>query len=296
MEVELKLLLAPGTPVEALSSLEFPAPLTQVKRRSLGNAYFDTPELALRQRDMGLRIRRVGDDREQTLKTAGKVAGGLHARPEYNTDVNGTVPELERFPDTLWTPSERDAIQAGLKVLFHTDFERQQAELALPGGTRVELALDCGTIRADGRETPIAELELELIEGTAAALMPLARSLMQQWPLRLGLDSKAARGYRLAGLAPEAAVVHSASQQPDALLAAWQRNEERLLAGEMTAVAPLAAQLEAVAALLGAEGREMQNLAEALDSGNAPLDALLAGIRKPEYGLCQLSLLSRSLD
>ncbi len=295
MEVELKLLLAPEAPVEALSSLEFPAPLTQVKRKALGNAYFDTPDLALRQRDMGLRIRRVGEHREQTLKTAGNVAGGLHARPEYNTEVSGSVPELARFPDTLWQPAEREAIQARLQVQFHTDFERQQAELTLPDGVRVELALDRGTIRANTREAVIAELELELIEGTPEALLPLARSLMTQWPLRLGLDSKAARGYRLAGLAPEAGVVVEVSEQPDALLAAWQRNEERLLAGASGAVVPLAAQLQTAAGLLGNEGHGLLALATALVADSDPQEALRAGMLQPAYGLCQLSLLSRSL-
>ncbi|MBY5981339.1 inorganic triphosphatase [Ferrimonas balearica] len=295
MEVELKLLLAPETPVGALSSLEFPATLTQIKRASLGNAYFDTPDLALRQRDMGLRIRRRGDFREQTLKTAGRVEGGLHARPEYNTEVSGECPQLERFPDTLWSKNEREAIQAGLAVQFHTDFERQQGELSLADGVRVELALDSGTIRAGERSEVIAELELELISGEASALMPLARQLMSQWPLRLGLDSKAARGYRLAGLAPWPEVVENAATQPLALLAAWQRNEERLLAGELVAAAPLSAQLQAVVTLLGESAEGLRPLVQALQ-GDAPRQALQAALGSTEYGLIQLSLLALSLD
>ncbi|MBY6018733.1 CYTH domain-containing protein [Halomonas denitrificans] len=295
MEVELKLLLAPETPVGALSSLEFPATLTQIKRASLGNAYFDTPDLALRQRDMGLRIRRRGDFREQTLKTAGRVEGGLHARPEYNTEVSGECPQLERFPDTLWSKKEREAIQAGLAVQFHTDFERQQGELSLADGVRVELALDSGTIRAGERSEVIAELELELISGEASALLPLARQLMSQWPLRLGLDSKAARGYRLAGLASWPEVVENAATQPLALLAAWQRNEERLLAGELAAAAPLAAQLQAVVTLLGESAEGLLPLAQALQ-GDAPQLVLRAALGATEYGLTQLSLLALSLD
>ncbi|MBY6107624.1 CYTH domain-containing protein [Ferrimonas balearica] len=295
MEVELKLLLAPETPVGALSSLEFPATLTQIKRASLGNAYFDTPDLALRQRDMGLRIRRRGDFREQTLKTAGRVEGGLHARPEYNTEVSGECPQLERFPDTLWSEKDREAIQSALAVQFHTDFERQQGELSLADGVRVELALDSGTIRAGERSEVIAELELELISGEASALMPLARHLMSQWPLRLGLDSKAARGYRLAGLAPWPEVVENAATQPLALLAAWQRNEERLLAGELAAAAPLAAQLQAVVTLLGESAEGLQPLVQALQ-GDAPRQALQAALGSTEYGLIQLSLLALSLD
>ncbi|MBW3165450.1 inorganic triphosphatase [Ferrimonas balearica] len=291
----MKLLLAPETPVGALSSLEFPATLTQIKRASLGNAYFDTPDLALRQRDMGLRIRRRGDFREQTLKTAGRVEGGLHARPEYNTEVSGECPQLERFPDTLWSKNEREAIQAGLAVQFHTDFERQQGELSLADGVRVELALDSGTIRAGERSEVIAELELELISGEASALMPLARHLMSQWPLRLGLDSKAARGYRLAGLAPWPEVVENAATQPLALLAAWQRNEERLLAGELAAAAPLAVQLQAVVTLLGESAEGLQPLVQALQ-GDAPRQALQVALGSTEYGLIQLSLLALSLD
>ncbi|MBY6187619.1 CYTH domain-containing protein [Marinobacter hydrocarbonoclasticus] len=295
MEVELKLLLAPETPVRALSSLEFPAPLTQVKSRALGNAYFDTPDLALRHRDMGLRIRRIGDFREQTLKTAGKVAGGLHARPEYNSPVSGPVPELERFPDTLWSATERDGIQRALQVQFHTDFERQQGELSLPDGVRVELALDHGTIRAGERACGIAELELELIEGDASALLPLASALMKQWPLRLGLDSKAARGYRLAGLAPEAAVVETVSDTAEGLLAGWQRNEERVLAQADNAVAALAAQWRAIARQLGSEGETVGLWADRLESAERPSAWLTELMADSRYGLTQLLLLSRSM-
>ncbi|MBY5992326.1 inorganic triphosphatase [Ferrimonas balearica] len=290
MEVELKLLLPPGSPQWELGRLTFLGPLSRVQTQALGNAYFDTPQLALRQRDMGLRIRRRGEDQEQTLKTAGQVAGGLHARPEYNTPVSGATPELARFPDTLWTVEDRDAIQGALAVQFHTDFERQQGELTLADGTRVELALDRGVIRAGQSSESIAELELELVDGEASALLPLARALMTELPLRLGLDSKAARGYRLAGLAPQPAVVSEVADTPALLLAAWQRNEERLLAGEGSAAAPLARQLVALAAQLPVESADwLRYLAAELSAASEPEAVLLEAIRDRRYGLCQLS-------
>ena len=50
---------------------------------------------------------------------------------------------------------------------------------------------------AGGRSQPIAELELELLQGDANQLFVLARQLLQHIALRTGWQSKAARGYRL---------------------------------------------------------------------------------------------------
>ena len=52
-----------------------------VDKKQLNNHYFDNKDLALRKMDMGLRIRGVDQEYEQTIKTAGKVVGCLHQRP-----------------------------------------------------------------------------------------------------------------------------------------------------------------------------------------------------------------------
>jgi CHAD domain-containing protein len=67
--------------------------------------------------------------------------------------------------------------------------------------------VDLGSIIAGGRRRPIAEIELELKSGEPGALYDLAEQLAlqlsEEFPVRLGSETKAARGYALAeGLEP----------------------------------------------------------------------------------------------
>ena len=59
------------------------------KKQFLHNVYFDTAERSLRKIDMGLRVRSCDGRSVQTIKTAGRVIGGLHQRPEYNDPIEG---------------------------------------------------------------------------------------------------------------------------------------------------------------------------------------------------------------
>ncbi|WP_347006475.1 CYTH domain-containing protein [Aeromonas sp. MR16] len=169
-------------------------------RLDLGNVYFDTPDLALRRLDMGLRIRRSDNFSEQTIKCRGQAVGGLHARPEYNAPVMGELPTLASFPADIWPAlAVRDEIQSRLVAQFRTDFVRQHWLVAFEGA-EIELAWDRGEIVGSLGRTAIDELELELKTGDARALFGLATRLAELGGIRLGAQSKAQRGYRLAGL------------------------------------------------------------------------------------------------
>lgn len=149
---------------------------------------------------MGLRIRRSDDFAEQTIKCRGQVVGGLHARPEYNAPVTGALPTLAAFPLDIWPSlAVRDEIQAKLVAQFRTDFLRRYWLIAFEGA-EIELAWDRGEIVGSLGRTGIDELELELKSGATGALFALAEQLAGLGGLRLGVQSKAQRGYRLAGL------------------------------------------------------------------------------------------------
>ena len=172
----------------------------------LGNVYFDTPALDLRRLDMGLRIRRSDHFSEQTIKCRGQVVGGLHARPEYNAPVSSDLPTLSAFPDHIWPSlAVRDEIQSCLVAQFSTDFLRRHWLLAFDGA-QIELAWDRGEIVGVLGRAEIDELELELKSGEASALFGLAARLADLGGVRLGSQSKAQRGYRLAGLGKPLAV------------------------------------------------------------------------------------------
>ena len=162
------------------------------------NVYFDTDDRLLRGQRMALRVRRIGRRWVQTLKTETR-ASALSARGEWEVPAPRGRLDLGRFPVTPLTTLLRAHPEARLQPAFRTRFRRTiwNAE-----DGAIEVALDEGEIVAGGQEAPILELELELKSGAAEALYRLALELAGKGraalALRPAVDSKAARGYRLA--------------------------------------------------------------------------------------------------
>lgn len=212
-EIELKLLTnqQAGDVIETQLLPQLNASITQ-QTQILTNHYFDTPSRTLRQHDIGLRIRGNDQQFEQTLKTAGKSIGGLQQRPEYNIQLSvhknqsGLLlppepkpePDLKLFPPSAW-PKTIDVgdLQARIKTLFSTHFERKVYLLEFPHGDIVELVWDSGEVTSGNKSVPICEIELELKKGSTTALFDLARHIVSLMPATIGTDSKAARGYNL---------------------------------------------------------------------------------------------------
>ena len=198
-EIELKYLVISDNVIEHISDLLTQKSITfthSIKR--LSNHYFDTPELNLRRHDMGLRVREVQGQFEQTIKTSGKVLGGLHQRPEYNYPISQNLPDLNMFPAALWGKNQSiDAIQSQLLAIFTTNFTRNIWLITYPNGCEIELVYDEGEVCGDGRVEPIKEIELELFKGTTDDLFILAKELFDILKLRPGIKSKAAIGYGL---------------------------------------------------------------------------------------------------
>lgn len=197
-EIELKLLVAPGD-LESLTDWMNQRPeVMKHYQKQLSNNYFDTSERQLRAMDCGLRVRTIDERSEQTLKTAGRVIGGLHQRPEYNLPIDGLRPDLFLFKRDIW-PEDLDLaeLQQSLTSMFSTDFTRKTWLLSFADEAMVEVVLDVGEISAGDESVPICEMEFELVKGSAAILFEFARQLTQRFHIRLGQASKAARGYRL---------------------------------------------------------------------------------------------------
>lgn len=198
-EIELKYLVVNERVVEQITQLldEKNYQYT-IENKTLTNSYFDTQLLSFRQHDFGLRVRRCGEHREQTIKTAGTTVGGLHQRPEYNVNINDNIPNLTLFPDDIW-PENIDLSdwQKNLVVLFSTDFTRYLWTITCEDKSVVELAFDEGVISSLEQKTPICEIELELLSGNVSSLFSLARQLSDVLLIRPGIRSKAARGYQL---------------------------------------------------------------------------------------------------
>lgn len=200
-EIELKLAL-PENAQRAFLRHPLLRQATHKQVYRLTNLYYDTPALALRKRGIALRLRAQGKFWLQSVKCAGSRAGGLSARPEWETPYGGhfdfAAIDDPRVRDWL----ERPKVASCIAPIFETNFQRTAWTFNLVRGTRIELALDRGWIAAGGQREAISEVEIELLEGDPAELFALAQALAARTPLVLAPLSKADRGYRLFGQIP----------------------------------------------------------------------------------------------
>lgn len=203
MEVELKLLVAPAD----LERVEHHPALRELHRwaghkERLATVYYDTPEFDLARAGVALRVRRSGDRWMQTLKADGEAVAGLHTRDELEWPLDGEAIDLAALDGSRYRKLFADGrVRERLQPVFTTEFDRAARLISFPDGTAAELAIDRGEIRAGARSAPISEAEIELKTGDAQRLFALARELARDVPLRLGHESKAERGYALAGAA-----------------------------------------------------------------------------------------------
>ena len=194
METEIKLLLPPAS-----RSIVEAHPLFAATAPSLSqnvSTYYDTPDLALRQRGVSLRVRRSGDGFVQTVKDRDG-ASSFASRGEWEWPITSEA------LDPAAMAADQDALTLVAEDLhrvspvFVTDIARSKRMLSLEDGTLVEAAIDEGEVRAGDRHAAICEVELELKDGAAGPLFRLAAELARSAALRLGPDSKSERGYAL---------------------------------------------------------------------------------------------------
>ena len=210
--IELELKLALDADAVAILATLSPLSNSAVERLDMRNQYFDTPDRALEQARMALRMRRFGNTIVQTVKTAGQGSGGLHRRGEWEwtlstdqLDTHALVllaqKEAQHYPELACLASLTVVEQ--LVPVYTTDFVRHAWQVKLDNGNHIEAALDQGLIHSGPHTLPIRELELELKHGKTEALWALARTLSEHIALRPANASKAQRavalseGYRI---------------------------------------------------------------------------------------------------
>jgi inorganic triphosphatase YgiF len=161
----------------------------------LSSTYFDTAKGDLRKAGLTLRVRRDGERRIQTVKAAAGGAG-LFDRAEWEADIAGERPDLERLGDTPVAALLADLSDADLRPVLTTVVERT-TRLVVHGDSLISATLDEGRIETTQGDLPLCEVELELDEGKPGDLFGLAQALAETVPLRLGALSKSARGWSL---------------------------------------------------------------------------------------------------
>jgi triphosphatase len=191
-EVELKLELTPEAADEIEASGLLAGDPETVQQKSI---YFDTPDRDLMKGGLSLRVRQSDGRRVQTIKADGASAAGLFARSEWERPLEDDTPILD---DTTPIPALPGDAADAIAPIFEVKIERRIWMIS-ERDTTIELVLDRGEVVAGERRVPICEIELELKGGDPAGLFALARRIDAIVPVRLGVRTKAERGYALLG-------------------------------------------------------------------------------------------------
>jgi len=199
-EIELRFLLDKAAPSEIWSRVQA-SKLTSGARstKALKTIYLDTPDHSLKKAGIALRIRRDGRRWVQTVKPSRALHGGLSRAGEIENSAPGGRVCLDAIPDAS-VQGEIIRLVGGavLAPVCETVMKRTSNEIVLQDGTRAEIAIDVGEVRAGGHAAELAELEVELLEGNPAGLYDIAHVLLPAGGLRFSRLSRAARGYLLA--------------------------------------------------------------------------------------------------
>ncbi len=165
----------------------------------LESSYFDTPDYQLRAQGLALRVRADGTGHRQTLKSGDDAQAAMLRRGEWEASLDQNGLDLEALPKEAFQLLPKAARRDDLQKVFTTRVQRRTREVVINGGdqvaSRIEAALDLGEIETDEGTTPIAEIELELLEGASPSLYQLALDLQKFGPLRLETRSKSSRAY-----------------------------------------------------------------------------------------------------
>ena len=159
---------------------------------SMETTYYDTADLALRQRRWTLRQRLENGRTVCTVKTP--LSDG--SRGEWEVEQPDLAAGARQLC-AMGAPQEiLDYVNLGVAPFCGARFTRLAKTIALPLGC-VELALDEGVLLGGGREVPFCEVEVELKSGEDAAASAFADTLAAEFGLKIQPKSKLARAMDL---------------------------------------------------------------------------------------------------
>ena len=201
-EIELKLLLS-DEDLKKLLQLDFvKASLREESKtvRQLSSSYYDTKDMVFRNHGIAYRVRDKGDGGfEATVKATLKKQGGLAERIELNIPLTENKVVLEGFKELGFAYELTDLAPQGVEKLFSVDVKRTTYLLDYEGAV-IELAVDKGFVIAGASKDEIDEIELELKDGEAQALLNFAQRAGKEVTLKEEERSKYARGLALCKL------------------------------------------------------------------------------------------------
>lgn len=209
LEVELKFQIPEARRQALLKALD-PKKSEQIHLQA---KYYDTLDLALGRAGAALRQRLEGTRWIQTLKAASQ--SHFH-RFEHNHDLGECDQPYLDLSIYQADPEAKQILEQALKdqtdaldLYFETDIQRTSRVMHF-NDTAIELSLDVGVIRSQGREIPVHEIEFELKIGSEQDLLEFSFEWVKKYQLWLDVRSKAELGSLLAKNLP----VNPAKQAP----------------------------------------------------------------------------------
>lgn len=203
MEIELKYTIADEAVIEKIFNdekiLRYRDENTEetIPMRAI---FYDTPGQKLQRAGFAFRIRREGEENVATLKWGGTTSEGMHKRQELNItldDEEAARPSIHIFgQDEVGGELDKLVGDEPLEALMEIEFVRRQVRLDT-GNSISELSTDLGTVRANGRETPICEMEIELYSGDEGDMCALGEEIAAKYGLKPENISKFKRGLTL---------------------------------------------------------------------------------------------------
>lgn len=163
---------------------------------TLKNAYYDYRGV-LHKHGVAIRTRSVGNRHEMTVKVRHVVESGLSRREERNIRILEPALDYDALdelplPDPVITVIKNRSLNPVFENVFvRTDWRIGYAECDFM------LSLDKGSVRVGSRESPVSEIELELISGDENRMIEFGCELADLLPSFMAVISKAERGDRL---------------------------------------------------------------------------------------------------
>ena len=177
-----------------------PGDTTPWSLAELSSQYFDTKDGRLAKRGVSVRVRLSNGQSAQTVKTSAIGRNGLMNRNEWEQPSAQSVPDLSALPADARRAIGM-VIDGELVPVIKVDVTRQSMTIrrdTMPGPALVvDVAIDQGIISAGGKTAPVAECELELVQGDLASFFQLASEIHAACPLHLSNTAKSERGFRL---------------------------------------------------------------------------------------------------
>lgn len=170
----------------------------------LTSIYWDTPDFALANAGIVVKMRADGRTRTQTVKTSGSRSAALHSRQEWEWPVLSDQPNTYLLESTGLKILQESEIVARLMPIYTTQFRRSLFHIG-DVDWEIEVSMDEGTVGIAALSEPICEVELELVRGPASVLVTFAQKIVAIVPARLLIQAKSERGLCLAkGFTPKA--------------------------------------------------------------------------------------------